>query len=251
MPTNTQNLYGDRLVGLDGDIGRVQDFLFDDWNWVIRYLVADAAAWLPGRLVLFSPHSFGRLNRFENTLALKLTRQKIADSPALDPQRPVSRQDESAYFRHYGWPAYWEGPALWGLDALPMAVSSPRRGEPSGRGQHHHREEKHLQSALAVLHYHIQTTDGTVGHVTGFLVDDKDWSIRDVVVETGDWLSGREILIDPTRIERFSHPTSKVFARVTKAEILRNEESQPIHLNPGRAGAENPPMAGSVDHFRR
>ncbi len=251
MLLNTRNLYGDQLLALDGDIGRVKDFYFDDWNWVIRYLVADAEAWLPGRLVLLAPHAFGRINLLENSLSLKLSKQQIADSPALDPQRPVSRQDESAYFRHYGWPVYWEGPALWGLDTVPMAMSSPRRGDPNDHGQIHHREEKHLQSTLAVLHYHIQTTDGTVGHVTGFLVDEKDWAIRQVVVETGDWLSGREILIAPATIERFSHQTSKVFARLTKAEILRAEESRLIHLRQEPAGAENLPLDGPFDHILR
>ncbi len=251
MLFNTRNLYGDQLLALDGDIGRVKDFFFDDWNWVIRYLVADVETWAPGRLVLLAPHAFGRINQLENTLSLKLSKQQIADSPALDPQRPVTRQDESAYYRHYGWPAYWEGPALWGLDALPLTLPSPRRGDPSGRGQLHHREEKHLQSTLAVLYYHIQTTDGTVGHVTGFMVDERDWAIRQVVVETGDWLSGREILIDPAAIERFSHQTSKVFARLTKADILRNEEFRLMHLKQDHAGAENLPTYGPFDQILR
>jgi hypothetical protein len=238
MLTNTKDIYGDRLIAVDGDIGQVKDLYFDDWNWVIRYVIADTDAWLPGRLVLFSPHAFGKLDHYENSLHLKLTRQKIASSPALDPNRMVSRQDESAYFHHYGWPAYWNGSALWGLDALPMTVSAPRRDEPGGPRQHQ-RDEKHLQSAHAVLNYHIQTTDGTVGHVTGFLVDTKSWAIVQIVVKTGDWHSGREILIEPGKIERISHQTFKIFVRLTKADILKNDAQ---HLVPASAGN---PGAGS------
>ena len=38
---STQELYGTKLAALDGDIGHVRDFYFDDEIWVIRYLVAD------------------------------------------------------------------------------------------------------------------------------------------------------------------------------------------------------------------
>jgi PRC-barrel domain protein len=39
----------------DGDIGEVYDFIFDDKNWTVRYVVADTQRWLPGRKVLISP----------------------------------------------------------------------------------------------------------------------------------------------------------------------------------------------------
>ena len=39
MLLNIKNLYGDKLDALDGDIGHVKDFYFDDESWVIRYLV--------------------------------------------------------------------------------------------------------------------------------------------------------------------------------------------------------------------
>ncbi len=43
---NTRDLYGDKLAALDGDIGEVKDFYFDDKNWVIRYLVAGTGRWV-------------------------------------------------------------------------------------------------------------------------------------------------------------------------------------------------------------
>ena len=52
MLQNIKNLYGDKLAALDGDIGHLKDFYFDDESWAIRYLVADTGSWLTGRLVL-------------------------------------------------------------------------------------------------------------------------------------------------------------------------------------------------------
>ncbi len=50
--------YGHKLAALDGEIGSVKDFYFDDKTWTIRYLVADTEPWLPERLVLLYPHAF-------------------------------------------------------------------------------------------------------------------------------------------------------------------------------------------------
>src|SRR5512142_2106896 len=52
-------LTGYALGAEDGEIGSVEDFLFDDNFWAVRYLVANTARWLPGRRVLISPVALG------------------------------------------------------------------------------------------------------------------------------------------------------------------------------------------------
>ena len=122
----TKELYGDKLAALDGDIGRVKDFYFDDENWVIRYLVADTGSWLTGRLVLLSPHAFGKLDQHEKTLHVKLRRQQIQDSPSIDLHKPVSRQYETEYYGYYGWPTYWEGTPCGDWEAILRPCHRPR-----------------------------------------------------------------------------------------------------------------------------
>jgi hypothetical protein len=55
MLYTAKTLHGYKLDSLDGEIGRVKEFYFDDKHWTIRYLVADTGNWLPGRQVLISP----------------------------------------------------------------------------------------------------------------------------------------------------------------------------------------------------
>ena len=51
---------------------------------------------------------------------------------------------------------------------------------------------------LRDLHdYAIGATDGDIGHVKDFYFDDQAWVIRYLVVETGQWLSSRKVLISP------------------------------------------------------
>jgi len=55
MLSRAKTLHGYKLNGLDGEIGKVKEFYFDDRHWTVRYLVADTGNWLTGRQVLISP----------------------------------------------------------------------------------------------------------------------------------------------------------------------------------------------------
>lgn len=224
MLQNTQALYGSKLIAADGDIGHVQDFYFDDQNWVIRYLVVDSGSWLTGRQVLISPHAFGKLDRDANTLHVNLSKKQIEHSPSIESHKPVSRQYEVDYYRYYGWPAYWDGGAMWGLGGHPL-VLAPSEKEMNAQLQYHHRDDKHLQSSKAVTGYAIQATDGEIGSVQGFMVDDRSWAIRELVAAAGHWYSGHEVLISPGKIKRISYEDSKVFVSLTKADLQRTAEN--------------------------
>ena len=231
MLQNLKQLYGHNLAAIDGDIGHVKDFYFDDKTWVVRYLVADTGTWLTGRLVLISPHAFGSLDEPGKTLHIKLHKARIESSPSIETHRPVSRQYEVDYYRFYGWPAYWEGDAMWGLGAYP-AIMPPTVAEMAADRKHHHRDDKHLQSTHAVTGYHIQTAEGPIGHVSGFLVDDRSWEICELVVETGHWYAGKRIMISPAKVERISYEESKVFVKLTKAEIEHTAASHLARVEP-------------------
>jgi len=231
MLQSIKQLYGNKLAALDGDIGHVKDFYFDDENWVVRYLVADTGSWLTGRLVLLTPHAFGKLDQDEKTLHIKLHKKKIQDSPSIESHKPVSRQYEADYYAYYGWPTYWDGNAMWGIGGYPV-VLPPSKKEMEIQKKYHHRDDKHLRSMQEVTGYNIQSVDGEIGHVSSFLVDDESWAIHELVIETGHWYSGKEILIPTGKVKRISYDEAKVFVSLTKADILQtaeNEISQHMH----------------------
>ena len=73
-----------------------------------------------------------------------------------------------------------------------------------------------------------------IGHVSDFMMDDKSWAIRHLVVETGHWFSGKEVLISLSKIDRISYEESKVFVNLTKEAIRKAPE---YHVFP--VGAED------------
>jgi hypothetical protein len=201
----------------------------------VRYLVADTGSWLPGRLVLLSPHAFAKLDQYENTLHIKLTKTQIENSPSIDSHRPVSRQHEIEYYRYYGWPAYWSEDQAWGMSSH-LVIAPPPPGT-NGRAHPAH-GDRHLQSARALTGYAIQTVDGAIGQVGGLMVDDRSWVIRELAVETGHWYAGKQILIPTIKIERISYDESAVFVNLTKADIQRTRENGMAQAALGRPGME-------------
>jgi hypothetical protein len=230
MLRSIKQLYGDKLGASDGEIGHVKDFYFDDQNWAIRYLVADTGLWLPGRQVLISPHSLGRLDQVEKVLRVNLTRKQIEDSPPIESHKPVSRQYEEEYYRYYGWPYYWQGDALWGMSGFPI-LELPAKPLPIesaiASGPQPERADAHLRSTKAVNGYHLQASDGMIGHVCDFMMDAQSWAIRQLVIKTGHRLSGREVQIPTKEVDRISYEESTVFVNLTSEAV---EQSPQHHL---------------------
>jgi uncharacterized protein YrrD len=220
MLNNTKKLMGHKLDSLDGEIGKVKDFYFDDQHWTIRYLVADTGGWLTGRQVLISPYALVAVVGEDQHIAVDLTRKQIEDSPSLNTDKPVSRQFEQVYYGHYGWPVYWGGPYSWGnyshleRDREKWAESIP----------HEKAWDPHLRSTSGVSGHHIQALDGEVGHVEDFIIEDETWAIRYLVVNTHNWWPGKKVLVSPQWIESVSWNEKKVFINLSRDAIKRSPE---------------------------
>jgi hypothetical protein len=220
MLNKVKTLKGYKLDSLDGDIGRVKEFYFDDRHWAIRYLVADAGNWLTGRQVLISPYALGFVNEEKQSISINLTKKQIEESPSLATDQPVSRQFESSYYGYYGWPVYWDGPYMWG--PYPNLVRDREKWRGHTRGEK--AWDPHLRSTDAVSGYHIQAADGEIGHVKDFIVDDDTWAIRYLVVDTQNWWGGKKVLVAPQWIERVSWTESKVFVDLYREAIKQSPE---------------------------
>jgi len=66
MLNKAKTLNGYSLKSLNGEIGKVKEFYFDDQYWTIRYLVANTGNWLMGRQVLLSPYALDAVIKEEH-----------------------------------------------------------------------------------------------------------------------------------------------------------------------------------------
>lgn len=212
MLSKAKTLKGYKLESLDGEIGKVKEFYFDDQHWAIRYLVADTGTWLTERQVLISPYALLGVNKEEQHISIDLTKKQIEDSPSLNTDKPVSRQFEEAYYGYYGWPMYWEGPYVRDREKWTKSTHAGKAWDP------------HLRSTRDVSGHHIQAADGEIGHVEDFIIDDGTWAIRYLIIDTRNWWPGKKILVSPQWIERVSWDELKVFVNLTRETIKKSPE---------------------------
>jgi hypothetical protein len=166
-------MVGYRIRALDGEIGRIHDFPFDDFEWVVRYIVEDAGSLLSRKRVLIFPALAGHPQWNEQVLPVALTVEQVKASPDIDTDKPISRQRRGAMAIAYG-------PVSWTPDAAPPPHLMPRPSVLSQTAW----GDPNLRSMQHVLGYGIHASDGDLGHVYDFIVEDDRWSIRYMAVAT-------------------------------------------------------------------
>jgi len=217
---NTSAIKGYVIAAKDGHLGTVSDFLFDDVAWLIRWLVVDTGTWLSGRKVLLPASVLGHLDSERSEFFVRLTKQEVKDSPNIDTKRPVSRQMEASVYDYYGWSPYWISGLYMGgygygygygngtMGPLPIRDST-RRDEDIAASRRSD-DDPHLRSIEEIVGYHIHADDGEIGHVEDLLLEDADWSIHYLVVDTKNWWPGRKVLVSPMSVRKIEWSDRRV-----------------------------------------
>ena len=233
MYRNTKDLENYTISAIDGHVGHVKDLYFDDQAWVIRYFVVETGSWLSSRKVLISPISVDHLSLLGRSLSVGITKEQVKNSPAIDTDQPVSRQNEEQTMQHYGYPYYWAGVGTWGDGLYPYsmvpgyAATRVERADRELRVEvalrmeqaRHRDDDPHLRSCKAVTGYHIHACDGEIGHVAGYLVDDQTWVIHYLIVDTSNWFGGHKVLIAPEWIKGVHWTDETVAVDVSRESV--------------------------------
>ena len=223
MLRTASNLKGTTIAATDGDIGSIQDLYFDDLSWTIRYLVVDTGTWLPGRQVLISPISVRATTRSDG-VAVALTKKQVENSPSIDADKPINREYEEAYSQYYGYTYYWSGPYRWGNTRYAGEMAPSAGVAPSAATAI---RDRTLRSVRDVTGYYIKATDGDIGHVEDFMIDDREWAIRYMIVDTRNWWPGKNVVISPDWIRSASWRESKVYVDLSREEVKAAPEYDP------------------------
>jgi hypothetical protein len=140
-----------------------------------------------------------------------LTQQQVKDAPPVSADLPVSRQKEVALAEHYAWGYYGGIPPAHPIDA---------------------ESDPHLRSAREVMAYRIEASDGAIGHVEDFILDDEAaddglWEFRYLVVDTRNWLPGRKVLVAPRWADEVRYGDGTVLFGLSREQIKNSPEYTP------------------------
>jgi hypothetical protein len=203
MLFTSKSVEGLTIHAKDGKMGELEDLFFDDGCWCVRYLVVDTRKWLPGGLVLVSPHAFDAVDWQEPSIRVDLTEEQIRTCPDMDAELPISRAAERGYREFFGWPLYWgpysaQGaaiqPTLGGFNR-PATPIDPSRGDRMALREEDNDADAHLYSVNDLKTYALNVADERVGSVKDVVIEEETLNLRYLVVDTGGFLSGRTFLL--------------------------------------------------------
>jgi hypothetical protein len=233
-------LNGYAIAATDGTVGSVNDLLFDEARWTLRWAVVDAGSWLSGRKVLLPASALGHPDAGARRLPVTLSRAQVEASPPVESDLPVSRQVEADILAHYGWPPYWESDLVPPLSYLasgglgggflfPPGTTERIANERSAAGSKPGAEparmaDPDLRSVRDTLGHAIAARDGEIGHVEDFLVDEERWPLRYMVVDTRNWLPGRKVLVAPQWIRDIDWSARRVAVDLTREAVRASPE---------------------------
>ena len=205
------------LSAIDGQMGSISELYFDDQNWKVRYLIINTGGWLTGRNVLIAPIAVADIDDAAASIRINLRKEQIEQAPPIEKAKPISRQYEEAYYEHFRWAPYWQS----GTTALgtpipypeppPMNVDEPTFSESP--------EKSHLRSSAEVTGYRIHAQDGEIGHIEDLVIDDEDWIVRYVEVDTRNWRPGKKVLVQTGRLKQIDWQSQSVTMSLTRHAI--------------------------------
>lgn len=219
----------------DGELGRVDQFYFDDLTWIIRYMTIKMERSLPGRVVLIPLAGLGTPDYEKQIIPLKLTIAQVLGSPSIEIGEPISREHEIELQKHYSWPGYWgESYYMPPGYGTPSITATYTESPPETPGEKIRKMDPHLRSTQTVKDFHIQSSDGKIGTIEDYLIDDVTWDIRYLVVNTRIWLPDRFILISPQWISEAKWSDRKIIVDLTRDAIKQSpmyDPEKPVSLD--------------------
>lgn len=218
------DLLGFRIVAGD-PVGVLTDLLFDGPTSRIRYLRVESEDWLPGGDLLLAPEAVLGVDAEAQILRTNLGRDAVAGSPPVaEPGAPEPAEEETLH-RHFRWTPYWTGvpeprhAPCWGAAgeenraATKDDEGATRAEDPSGG----HRRP--LRSAWSVVGFALANPDGEIGAIEDLILDLDRWMIRYLVVSTGVWLPGEQVLISPQWLSRIDWSKRTAAVDLPRARI--------------------------------
>ena len=222
-----KQMLGSSVCGTDGVVGTSKDVLFDGGSWDVRYFTVDTGKWLPGKQVLLTPADIENADWGKKSVTVHQTKEQVKNAPHIDEDKPVSRQMEADLAAYYGWPAYWEGGAVMGAPAPVMVERPAATAEMVEEAKRKQDGDPELRSFKELKGYHIAAADGDIGHIIDLIVDDERWSVRYLVVDTGNWLPDRRVLLSPEWVGQIKWINRSVITNLPQEAVKNSPEFRP------------------------
>jgi hypothetical protein len=218
-----------QLQASDGPFGEIRGFIIDDFAWRVRYMIVVVGS----RNVLLSSYTFGQPDPANHHFPVNVTREKVMNSPALDPELKLSREMERRISDYFEWPYYWDADDvpntrpgdLTSVPLIEMELDKEQQIEAdmipqTGSGE----DQPHLRNTREILGYTIyaENSNSNAGKLDDLIANGEDWNLLYLVADTGGLLSpGKKVLVSPQWVDAVDEEHSRIVLNL-KEETIRN-----------------------------
>jgi hypothetical protein len=123
---------------------------------------------------------------------------------------PVSRQQEIAMRDYFAGEQFWIDAGLGEGPPIRPGADLPVNSE---------EEDPHLRSVVDLSSYEVWASDGEIGHLHGFVMDEVTWHLGYLDVRAGRWLCHRSVLIPTRLVESISYTGRRIRLQHTRDGI--------------------------------
>jgi sporulation protein YlmC with PRC-barrel domain len=206
----SRNLMGYTIAAMNGEIGKVVDFYFDKISYTIRYLVVETGSFLFSRKILLSTELLLPTDWEKGAFVVNLRIDQIENCPHVDYKKPISSvEEELKLMDYYKWGNYRN--TLFQDATIPAS----RKTEPL------------LHSINEVSEFDVYAIDGKIGRIRDVLTEDKNWSIRFLIIDAFSVNPAKEVLVLPTRVQELDFANARVKLSIDSAAIQQKPEFFP------------------------
>lgn len=223
------NLKGLKVEGKDDELGKIKDFYFDQDYFILRYLVVDTGSWLKSRKTLISTAALENIDYQTKKLRVNLNTEALKDAPSLKKNKPVSQIKEQNLAEYFNWPMYWVPPYS---NSPGVSTDNVMRGKiPSFNNLTEEEkeiksreQESNLRSFDEIKGYHIKAKDKEFGNLEDLFVDEENWLIRYLLIDTCNFLPCKNVLLSPEWIKNINWREKNISIDKTKEQIKNAPE---------------------------
>jgi uncharacterized protein YrrD len=211
------DLKGYSFQAKNDEMGRLKQVYFDDQLWKVRYLIVQTGSWLLGKEVLLVPAVITGIDDNSKAIQVNLSRKQIKNAPSVDSEQPVSEHYQQQYYSYYEWEPYWITDPLFQATPVspPLFIQPETPTEP---------ENPHLRSSDEVSGYRLDTPSGSIGHVADIILDDQEWTVRYLEIDTRNWLPGKHVLVSPAWVQKIDWVDQQVQVELSRELVLSAPE---------------------------
>lgn len=192
MIRSANKMIGFSVHATDGEIGNIQDFIYDENEWSTRYVVVEIEEEYDSRFILLSTTILG-----PSALAVigsNLTMREVANCPAIGLDEIPTRAYEQELHNYFALKYYWAS-------------------------ENASRESSNLQRFRSIEGCHLKSSYGDIGYLSDLLIDDVEWVARYCVLDFGSLFTEKRVLVSPLWIHRIGKDTFQLDADINHEKL--------------------------------